>query len=89
MKTIVFVSSLINVKHGEKVVDLLEVRNAQLDKYDLVGLSEVYSLYGKQWLADFSSWFGELNKNNAGKFWWAHTSTAKNFLSSPIGSRFF
>jgi hypothetical protein len=37
-----------------------------------------------EWFAD---WIGELNMRNADLRWWAYSSTAKNFLSSDLGSR--
>jgi hypothetical protein len=37
-----------------------------------------------EWFAD---WIGELNIRNADLRWWAYASTAKNFLSSALGSR--
>lgn len=35
----------------------------------------------------FSDWIGELNERNADLRWWAYASTAKNWLSSALGSR--
>jgi len=35
----------------------------------------------REWYVD---WLGAANRENARLEWWAHTSTAKNFLSSPL-----
>ncbi len=35
----------------------------------------------------FANWIGEMNERNADLRWWAYSSTAKNFLSSALGSR--
>ncbi|MSQ71295.1 MAG: hypothetical protein EXR27_08415 [Betaproteobacteria bacterium] len=34
----------------------------------------------------YVDWLGTANVKNAGLRWWAHTSTAKNFLSSPLAN---
>lgn len=54
-----------------------------------ISLAEVYRQHGDQWLREFSDDLGALNAANAGLGWWAHTSTAKNTLSSPLGNRLF
>jgi hypothetical protein len=40
---------------------------------------------GLAWRDAFIDWLGALNRANASLAWWAYTSTAKNFLSSPLG----
>ena len=40
---------------------------------------------GLAWRDLFVEWLGGLNRANASLSWWAYTSTAKNFLSSPLG----
>lgn len=54
-----------------------------------VSLAGIYRQHGNQWLREFSDDLGSLNTANAGLIWWAHTSTAKNLLSSPLGNRLF
>ncbi len=41
--------------------------------------------HGVAWRDAFIEWLGGLNRANASLSWWAHTSTAKNLLSSPLG----
>lgn len=41
-----------------------------------------------EWTRAFARWIADLNARNAGAAWWAYTSTAKNLLSSSLGSRF-
>ncbi len=41
--------------------------------------------HGAAWRDAFVDWLGGLNRANASLSWWAHTSTAKNLLSSPLG----
>lgn len=52
-----------------------------------VQLAGIYRRHGHLWLREFSEDLGVLNAANAGLAWWAHTSTAKNLLSSPLGNR--
>lgn len=54
-----------------------------------LSLASTYREHGNQWLREFSDDLGALNTENAGLGWWAHTSTAKNLLSSPLGNRLF
>jgi len=45
--------------------------------------------HGEQWGKEFSEFLSCLNSSGNGVCWWAHVSTAKNLLSSPLGDRFF
>lgn len=54
-----------------------------------LSLAGIYREHGNQWLREFSDDLGALNTANAGLGWWAHTSTAKNLLSSPLGNHLF
>lgn len=52
-------------------------------------LDPVYRRHGDEWKQLFIDWLGGLNRHNASLEWWAYTSTAKNFLSSPLGNQVF
>ncbi len=54
-----------------------------------ISLARIYRQHGHLWLREFSDDLGDLNATHAGLGWWAHTSTAKNLLSSPLGNRLF
>jgi len=47
--------------------------------------SRIARVHGAAWRDAFVDWLGGLNRANASLSWWAHTSTAKNLLSSPLG----
>lgn len=49
----------------------------------------VYRDHGDEWKQLFIDWLGALNCAHASLEWWAYTSTAKNFLSSPLGNQVF
>jgi hypothetical protein len=54
-----------------------------------IELDAIYRRYGDEWKHLFVDWLGWLNCNNTCLEWWAYTSTAKNFLSSPLGNQVF
>jgi len=64
-------------------------RTGSREEFTSISLAAIYRQHGIQWLREFSDDLGALNTANAGLNWWAHTSTAKNLLSSPLGNRLF
>ena len=72
---------------GEAAVDLR--RDSPADTPSRSELTQILRAYAEQWRAAFVDWMGSLNRQNASLAWWAHTSTAKNFLSSPLGNHCF
>lgn len=72
---------------GEIAVDLR--RDALAEPPGRDELTRIQRAYAEQWSAAFVDWMGRLNRQNASLAWWAHTSTAKNFLSSPLGNQCF
>jgi hypothetical protein len=54
-----------------------------------IDLQSIIKSNAGEWTGFFRRWLGELNRRNAGLEWWAYTSTAKNLLSSGLGSRLF
>lgn len=72
----------------------IDFRGATRDAEGRAGLREaalgpIYRRHGEAWQRAFVDWLGALNIANARLEWWAHTSTAKNLLSAPLGSRLF
>ena len=57
--------------------------------HEVVDLGDIYRARGERWKHLFVAWLGELNRRNASLGWWAHTTTAKNVLSSPLGNHLF
>ena len=55
---------------------------------DSVEINRIIRSKAEQWTRLFASWIAGLNRRNACLGWWAYTSTAKNLLSSPLGTRF-
>lgn len=56
---------------------------------NLLDLAPIYREHEDAWKREFVSWLGAQNVTNAGVAWWAHTASAKNFLSSPFGNAVF
>jgi hypothetical protein len=81
LKTIVFTANAAGLNVPGEHVDLSDNEESRV-------LDCVIDKHGKRWFEEFASWLGELNQRNASLLWWAHTSTAKNLLSSPLGERF-
>ena len=92
MKTIVFSYSLAKCDLPARYIDLSGKENHKDFGVGNIGkkveLSSILTESGRKWFDEFSSWLSKLNRHNADLFWWAHTSTAKNLLSSPLGERF-
>lgn len=72
---------------GEAIIDLAEA--AEPGARGVIDLGTVYREYGERWKRAFADWLGTLNIRHAGPGWWAQTSSAKNFLSSPLGNALF
>jgi hypothetical protein len=72
---------------GEVAIDLR--RDSPADAPSRSELTRILRAHAEQWRAAFVDWMGSLNRQNASLAWWAHTSTAKNFLSSPLGNHCF
>ena len=91
MKTIIFADSVLDHGPADVCIDLSIQRSAaqsgQNEATSAV-LSCALARSGPQWLRQFSAWMGQLNCDNNDLFWWAHTSTAKNMLSSSLGTRY-
>ena len=88
MKSIIFSNSYIN--DCEKAVCInLSGDDTRVEKdQSVIDLSAAYGFIDDTYLSKFSAWLGALNIRNSDIFWWAHTSSAKNMLSSPVGDRF-
>lgn len=50
-------------------------------------LASVIHPHALELRAEFIEWFGAINAANASPQWWAHTTSAKNLLSSPFGNQ--
>jgi len=88
MKSIVFSNSYINDCEKSVCINLSGDDSRAANKKNVIDLSSIYDFVDDTYLSRFSEWLGKLNIKNADIFWWAHTSTAKNILSSPVGDRF-
>lgn len=51
-----------------------------------IDLSKTFRNHQISARAAFIEWLGEVNAANASIRWWAHTTSAKNILSSPLGN---
>jgi hypothetical protein len=90
MKTIVFCSSLSDCKTPGSYINLSGNPNTQEDsQHKLLEFAPLFNRMGSEWFEEFSSWLGRLNCQHADLFWWAHTATAKNVLSSSLGTYYF
>lgn len=56
---------------------------------NLLDLAPIYRAHEDAWKRAFVSWLGAQNVMNASVAWWAHTASAKNFLSSQFGNAVF
>lgn len=92
MKTIIFSDVLLEIANDCIFIDLLTVDDSEYssscNNTGRISLAPILVQFGSEWCKEFSDWLGKLNCLNAGLFWWAHTSTAKNLLSSPLGDRY-
>jgi len=88
MKSIIFSNSYINDCEKSLCINLLGDESRLANEKNIIDLSAIYGFVDDTYLSKFSVWLGKLNIKNADIFWWAHTSTAKNMLSSPVGDRF-
>lgn len=92
MKTIVFAHSRSDCMASGKLVDFANTdtweEGSGAEGGAAVDLASVFGRSGKEWLNQLGSWIGGVNQVNSDLYWWAHASTAKNFLSSPLGDRF-
>lgn len=69
-------------------VDLSGDAPAQ-DGIEFINPGTIYRANEHAWRAFFVGWLGSINVRNACLDWWAYTSTAKNMLSSDLGSQVF
>lgn len=90
MKTLVFSRSVAECSNADCCIDLSPQTNRAPSGLGNPSpeFSSVLDRFGPTWFKQFSEWLGELNRVNADLHWWAHASTAKNMLSSPLGDRF-
>ena len=70
-------------------VQCLDFSKDEIDGLWKQQLSELIKTNRGNWVKEFCEWTAELNKKNNCLSWWAHTSAARNVLSSPFGDRFF
>jgi len=88
MKSIVFSNSYINSCEESVCINFSGDDSLAVNDKNVIDLSTIYNFVDDTYLLRFSEWLGNLNIKNADLFWWSHTSTAKNILSSPLGDRF-
>jgi hypothetical protein len=93
VKRIFFVNSLPGAVEKSHHLDLsgaIGQDDAPAEKsFTRFELDPVYRRHDGEWKQLFIDWLGGLNRHNARPEWWAYTSTAKNFLSSPLGNQVF
>ncbi|MES2413921.1 MAG: hypothetical protein V4614_08980 [Pseudomonadota bacterium] len=91
MKTIIFSKVSIDRGLGNTCIDLSSHRALGKSRQETSISSVLLAALeqsGGQWFQQFSTWMGELNRDNGDLHWWAHSSTAKNMLSSQLGERY-
>src|SRR3990167_9954286 len=93
MKTILFSYAFPGACSRVKCINLSGKQpSAVLTKnseFELIDLSTLFDCFGSEWFEQFSIWLAQLNSHHAGLFWWAHTATAKNLLSSSLSQQYF
>jgi hypothetical protein len=93
MRKIIFSDEFFNDKIKCNYIDLRSEDSSKnchdCNEKQLIPTGSVLNKFSNHWGKEFSQWLGLLNSYEHDVYWWAHTSTAKNLLSSPFGERFF
>lgn len=87
-KQIIFTARAGDLAPPHHCVDFSGSAHAQ-DGIEFINPGTIYRANERAWRAFFIEWLGGINIRNACLDWWAYTSTAKNMLSSDLGSQVF
>ncbi len=92
MKKLLFCDAMIDSVSDCIYIDLLATEDSNYlyehNNCELISLEPILNECGSEWCKEFSAWLGKFNCLYGNLYWWAHTSTAKNLLSSPLGERY-
>lgn len=91
MRKVYFVARPPQDSSGGVIVDLSESGGGRDTGPGRQGIDlyPVYAAHAASWRQRFVEWLGSVNAANASLQWWAYATTAKNFLSSPLGNELF
>jgi len=91
-RELIFVDRLPALGEDSVGIDLPEeVRSPEpsAQGHALLSLATYFRRHERTWRREFIDWLGGANVKNASLGWWAHTASAKNFLSSPLANCVF
>jgi hypothetical protein len=91
-RELVFVDRLPALGDGAVGIDLSEALrppDLSAQPWRMLSLAPYFQRHEHAWKRAFIDWLGRTNVEHACLAWWAHTTSAKNFLSSPLGNSVF